>query len=115
MLILSKFNKKIIFSLSILLLCSCTNVEKNYNPTKENSTYTIDCSGGLNTWEVCHNKARDICPFGYDNIGENGPHPDIIFFLNPGIGKSSASPNLTRKLMASCTNDGIFNQKDKVY
>lgn len=112
---LSKFNKKIIFCFLFPLLCSCTSVEKNYNPTKENSSYTIDCSGGLNTWEVCHNKARDICQSGYDNIGENGPHPDIIFFLNPGIGKSSVSPNLTRKLMVSCTNNGIFNQKDKLY
>lgn len=112
---LSKFNKKIIFCFLFPLLCSCTSVEKNYNPTKENSSYTIDCSGGLNTWEVCHNKARDICQSGYDNIGENGPHPDIIFFLNPGIGKSSVSPNLTRKLMVLCTNNGIFNQKDKLY
>lgn len=107
--------KNFFLGITIIFLNGCTIVENNYNPTRKDQTYTIDCSGGLNIWQTCQNKAKDICPFGYDNLGENGPHPDIVFFLNPGIGQSSSSPNLTRKMIVSCNKTGIFNEKSSVY
>lgn len=63
---------KVIFALAvpILLLSGCTTTQEILRPNGT-SEYLIACGAGLG-WNICYDKANQICPGGYTTLSEDG-------------------------------------------
>jgi len=63
-----KFTKiPVILILTILTGCTTTQQIRRPDGTVE---YLIACGAGLG-WNICYNKANEICPTGYTTISED--------------------------------------------
>lgn len=96
--------KKFFLIFIIPFINSCTVVTIDSGMAEKNKVYSIDCSGGLNTIQSCYDKAKEICPLGYEKLSERKPEPEIFFLTNPGVfHQTQTSPTIQRKLTLKCT------------
>lgn len=53
----------------MLLLTACTTAEEIRRPDGR-TEYLIACGAGLG-WNVCYNRANEVCPEGYETLAED--------------------------------------------
>jgi hypothetical protein len=64
----AKMNKWILLA-SLAVLSACTTMEEIRRP--DGSTeYLIACGAGTG-WNICYNRANEVCPTGYEILAEN--------------------------------------------
>jgi len=98
--------KLLIIALTFLLTgCQAVLSEEGF---KSENKYRVDCSGALSNIEACIEKARDVCPNGYNELSRKQPYPEITLF-NPGIGQQNSSPTISRNIIVECKNESIVN------
>lgn len=62
-------------------------------------------SGALDSWQFCHNKAKDLCPTGYEVLSSNESQKDYsLLRLDPGlwVGTAEVNPYLNRRMFVAC-------------
>lgn len=97
--------KKIPFYILFIFLSGCTIVEEEKIYTKDKTGFNIDCSGSLDSWQFCHNKAKDLCPTGYEVLSSNESQKDYsLLRLDPGlwVGTAEVNPYLNRRMFVAC-------------
>jgi hypothetical protein len=62
--------KRSIVALLPLLISACTTVQEIKRPDG-NTDYIVAC-GASTGWNICYNKANEVCPAGYNTITEDG-------------------------------------------
>jgi hypothetical protein len=60
---------KIIKATALLFIAGCTTTQEIKRPNG-NVEYLIACGAGLG-WNVCYDKANEICPQDYETLTEN--------------------------------------------
>ena len=63
--------RKVIIVAALVGLTACADVNPEYfkGPSGKDA-YTMRCSGFGRTWNKCYTKAGEICPNGYNIIGQ---------------------------------------------
>ena len=61
--------KSILILTLIIMIYGCTTSQKIVRPNG-NIEYLIACGAGLG-WNICYNKANQLCPNGYNTISED--------------------------------------------
>lgn len=62
--------KIILLTISLtFLIVSCTTTQEIKRPNGDKE-YLIACGAGLG-WNICYEKANELCPSGYKTISEN--------------------------------------------
>lgn len=90
---------KFILLTLIILIAGCTSVKETYTPTGKQG-FTIKCSGKLNSWASCMEKAGDTCgELGYTIIERNGETGQHISASN---GIISGGSTRSRTMLISC-------------
>ena len=91
--------KDLIFILMAVILAGCATNSKTH-PPEISEIHSIDCSGTTQNWEICHQKAAEICKDkGYDIVTQNSDQ-DVTVTVNNSNVSSSSSFSLT--MMISC-------------
>ncbi|OFW88768.1 MAG: hypothetical protein A3B66_02595 [Alphaproteobacteria bacterium RIFCSPHIGHO2_02_FULL_46_13] len=60
---------KVIAVTALLFIAGCTTTQEIKRPDGK-SEYLIACGAGLG-WDICYDKANEICPQGYETLAEN--------------------------------------------
>jgi hypothetical protein len=64
------YMKKITIAVAlILLLASCTTIQEIKRPDGT-TEYLIACGASLG-WNICYDKANQVCPWGYTTLSED--------------------------------------------
>ena len=58
-------------ALGASFLVGCTTVAPINRPAGEAQEYVVAC-GAASGWNICYNKANDLCPQGYKTLREDG-------------------------------------------
>lgn len=58
-----------ISAFSLLPLAGCTTVQQIKRPNGQKE-YLIACGASLG-WNICYNKANELCPKGYNTVSEH--------------------------------------------
>ena len=61
--------KRMLLVFAVLLLAGCTTSSRIMRPDGS-IEYLVAC-GAATGWNICYNKANDLCPTGWETIGEN--------------------------------------------
>lgn len=63
--------KPFIFAaVAALSLSGCSVNPQKFQGPNGNSAYSMTCSGMGRGWDDCYKKAADLCPNGYDVVGQ---------------------------------------------
>lgn len=63
--------KKALLLTAIIVLAGCAQIEPvTFQGPNGNTAYSMICSGMGRTWEACYQKAGELCPNGYDIVGQ---------------------------------------------
>lgn len=66
-----KMISRFVASLSILALAGCADVRpEGFTGPEGGQAYSMRCSGMGRDWDDCYRKAGELCPNGYDVIGQ---------------------------------------------
>ena len=85
--------------LLVLLLSGCADVSEIRDPDG-GIRYLVGCYGALTPMSVCHDKAKELCPGGYEV-------DDSREFMGPGlVTEAGTARDLERQLVIQCTGPG---------
>ena len=65
---IEKLNNMVAVFISIALLSACTTTQEIKRPDGS-MEYLIACGAGMG-WNICYEKANDVCPVGYTTLSE---------------------------------------------
>lgn len=85
--------------LACLLLAGCAVARPTYTPEGK-AGQSISCSGGINSWGTCYEKAGELCgPRGYIVLARNGEQGSIASVTPQG---GFAGTTHSRNLLIQC-------------
>lgn len=58
-----------VLTLGVIFITSCTTTQQINRPDGQKE-YLIAC-GSATGWNICYDKANEICPTGYETLEEN--------------------------------------------
>jgi hypothetical protein len=91
--------KNLTFIVMAVILTGCASDSKTHDPDIR-EIYSINCSGTDQNWEMCHQKAVEICKDnGYDIVTRNSDQDVIISVDNSNV---SSSSTFSLTMMISC-------------
>lgn len=85
---------------ALITLNGCAVVSLESSTPSHKMVYGLDCSGWLNSKNMCYKKAMKLCPHGYIVISDDAPAAPSI---NVGIRDFAYSlPGVKKALMIQC-------------
>lgn len=92
-------NGKILLLASAAIVSGCATSKNTYLPDGRQG-YSINCSGGALSWDLCYNKAGELCGgAGYDVIVKTGDQGAVVGGSPAGVFGGSV---ITRSLLIGC-------------
>jgi hypothetical protein len=84
---------------ALLLLAGCATSHETYTPSGQKG-YTIDCSGAVQNWGVCQQKAGELCGSrGYAVLSTTGDQGTIVSGNEFGVYGGTV---ITRSMLIAC-------------
>jgi len=75
--------KKFILTFFVVcLICGCVSVSERYT-SDGGLVYSIKCSGSINDWDSCYNRAGDLCKYKGYVIEEKEERPSRPIMNQP--------------------------------